>query len=79
MFADDGPYVYLWYCMQNPCLVLTDPVRAVKAYGLVIFEASLYVKGATSSLFCSVGWYVSLLVREEVLLAGLCERKILFR
>ena len=27
---------------------------------------------------CSVGWFVSLLVREEVLLAGLCERKILF-
>ena len=26
-----------------------------------------------------VGWFVSLLVREEVLLAGLCERKILFR
>ena len=24
-------------------------------------------------------WFVSLLVREEVLLAGLCERKILFR
>ena len=24
---------------------------------------------------CSVGWFVSLLVREEVLLAGLCERK----
>ena len=28
---------------------------------------------------CSVGWFVSLLVHEEVLLAGLCERKILFR
>ena len=28
---------------------------------------------------CSVGWFVSLLVREEVLLAGLCERKILFQ
>ena len=28
---------------------------------------------------CSVGWFVSLLVREEVLLGGLCERKILFR
>jgi len=26
----------------------------------------------------SVGWIVLLLVREEVLLAGLCERKILF-
>lgn len=35
--------------MQNPCLVLTGPVRAVMAYGLVIFEASLYVKGATRS------------------------------
>ena len=28
---------------------------------------------------CSVGWFVSLLVREEALLAVLCERKILFR
>ena len=27
----------------------------------------------------TVGWFVLLLVREEVLLAGLCERKILFR
>ena len=23
---------------------------------------------------CSVGWFISLLVREEVLLAGLCEK-----
>ena len=29
--------------------------------------------------YCSVGWFVSLLVREEVLLANLCEKKILFR
>ena len=28
---------------------------------------------------CSVGWFVLLLVRKEVLLSGLCERKILFR
>jgi len=28
---------------------------------------------------CSVGWFVSLLVREEVLLVDLCEKKILFR
>ena len=28
---------------------------------------------------CSVGWFVSLLVCEEVLLADLCEKKILFR
>ena len=28
---------------------------------------------------CSVGWFISLLVREEVLLVGLCERKILSR
>ena len=28
---------------------------------------------------CLVGWFISLLVREEVLLTGLCERKILFR
>jgi len=31
------------------------------------------------STACSVDWFVTLLVREEVLLAGLCERKILFR
>ena len=31
------------------------------------------------SAACSVGWFVSLLVREEVLLTGLCEKKILFR
>ena len=31
------------------------------------------------SIACSVGWFVSLLVHGEVLLAGLCERKILFR
>ena len=30
------------------------------------------------SLACSIGWFVSLLVREEVLLASLCKRKILF-
>ena len=28
---------------------------------------------------CSVDWFILLLVREEVLLAGLCERKIMFR
>jgi len=28
---------------------------------------------------CSVGWFVSLLVREKVPLADLCEREILFR
>ena len=28
---------------------------------------------------CSVGWFVSLLVREEVLVTDLCERKILFQ
>ena len=28
---------------------------------------------------CSVDWFVSLLVRKEVLLAGLCERKMLFQ
>ena len=31
------------------------------------------------STACSVGWFVSLLVREEVPLVGLCERKILLR
>jgi len=34
---------------------------------------------ATLPLACSVGWFVSLLIREEVLLAGLCEKKILFQ
>ena len=28
---------------------------------------------------CLFGWFVSLLVRKEVLLAGLCEKKILFQ
>ena len=36
------------------------------------------VAGSIMSV-CSIGWFVSLLVREEVLLADLCERKILFR
>jgi len=27
---------------------------------------------------CSVGWFIPLLVREEILLVDLCERKILF-
>ena len=36
-------------------------------------------QGNIEYLACSVGWFVSLLVREEVLLAGLCERKIPFR
>jgi hypothetical protein len=35
--------------LQNPCLELTGPARAVMMYGRVIFEASLYVKGATRS------------------------------
>ena len=35
--------------------------------------------GAKQLAACSFGWFVSLLVRKEVLLAGLCERKILFR
>ena len=33
---------------------------------------------AQRQIACSVGWFVSLLVRKEVLLASLCERKILF-
>ena len=36
-------------------------------------------KGTRTGHISSVGWFISLLVREEVLLAGLCERKILFR
>jgi len=35
--------------------------------------------GQREAISQSVGWFVSLLVREEVLLADLCERKILFR
>lgn len=35
--------------LQNPYLELTGPVRAVLLSGHVIFEASLYVKGATRS------------------------------
>ena len=35
--------------------------------------------GSGGGKACSVGWFVSLLVRKEVLLVGLCERKIMFR
>jgi len=38
-----------------------------------VVARTLYNKIEPSA--CSVGWFVSLLVREEVLLAGLCERK----
>ena len=31
------------------------------------------------SAACSVSWFVLLLIREEVFMASLCERKILFR
>ncbi|CAL5031624.1 unnamed protein product [Urochloa decumbens] len=34
---------------ENPYLALTGPVRAVMIYSPVIFEATLYVKGATRS------------------------------
>ena len=40
---------------------------------LNIFKTMAYKISA-----CSVGWFVLLLVREEILLADLCERKILF-
>jgi len=42
-----------------------------------IYNISTFWREDKSSL--SVGWFVSLLVREKVLLANLCERKILFR
>ena len=42
------------------------------------FRSRLDPPFSWSSSACSVGWFVSLLVCEEVLLAGLCERKILF-
>ena len=38
-----------------------------------------FIKGVFGYTAGSVGWFISLLVREEVLLAGLCEKKILFR
>ena len=41
-------------------------------------RAADYKLSRTGSSACSLGWFVSLLVRKEVLLAGLCERKILF-
>ena len=45
----------------------------------MIFRAmeEMYIMGKQAA--CSVGWFVSLLVREEVLLADLYGRKILFR
>ena len=45
-----------------------------KGYGV---GANVYIGPQPSA--CLVGWFVSLLVREKVLLAGLCERKILFQ
>ena len=36
------------------------------------------VRFVAGSLECLVGWFVSSLVREEVLVVDLCERKILF-
>ena len=39
----------------------------------------LELQAAVQSSACSVGSFVSSLVREEVLLAGLYERRILFR
>ena len=45
---------------------------------LFVFILCVLLCAAPQTHACSVGWFVSLLVREEVLLAGLCERKILF-
>ena len=35
-----------------------------------------FIKGVFGYTAGSVGWFISLLVREEVLLAGLCEKNI---
>jgi len=54
------------------------PAVRVLACTTVVVRATTH--GFTTLIAaCSVGWFVSLLVREKVLLSGLCERKILFR
>ena len=42
-------------------------------------KSSPKIKLNNKQSVCSVGWFVSLLVHEEVLLVDLCERKILFQ
>ena len=61
---------------QVPCAGLNVVSHNVEASVSSEIGAQL---GAPPPSACSVGWFVSLLVCEEVLLAGLCERKILFR
>ena len=55
------------------CCTLFRPVPKVYLYNWFIEDQKELLTA------CSVGWFVSLLIREEILLADLCERKILFR
>ena len=60
-------------CFTETQVLLFQSVQAEMGRQLMITSVSLLLLAT-----CSVGWFISLLVREEVLLAGLCERKILF-
>ena len=76
--------ILLWYTIGDGNILrkgILSQIRPVKLTCLLIFisKAMLVFFPTRSPAACSVGWFVSLLVREEVLLAGLCERKILFR
>ena len=76
--------ILLWYTIGDGNILrkgILSQIRPVKLTCLLIFisKAMLVFFPTRSPAACSVGWFVSLLIREEVLLAGLCERKILFR
>ena len=59
-----------------------DVAKVVRDVAYVAMVVHVCCKGVFPMFHlsaCSVGWFISLLVRKEVLLASLCERKILFR
>ena len=59
----------VWFLSELGCL----------GNGQTEFPRPDEINAQRDSLACSVGGFVSLLVCKEVCLAGLCERKILFR
>ena len=76
MLLLNASIIYHWIPEWHTCMTLLTlgEVRKWAVNELVDrLKARRWIKA------CSVGWFVSLLVREEVLLVGLCERKILFR
>ena len=87
------PPVFTWHVAMHistctgpaaPCRVRrvsqTHSARHTTSHGIVPDDNPVNsFRASRLPTACSVGWFVSLLVHEEVLLAGLCERKILFR